>query len=377
MYLPRSIIYKEGIAVKVGVDTVRTDLKKRKRKMSNSNIAPGSGGLSDVLTAAIDNKTKPIGALGLLESTAHKIGMIQNTTAPELTKPHLVVFAGDHGIAKDGVSAYPQEVTYQMVLNFLNGGAAINVFCAQHNINLSVVDAGVVGDFDAHDKLLQEKVAHGTRSYLSEKAMTLEQCEMALAKGKNIVARIIKEGTNVIGFGEMGIGNTSAASILMSIFCELDIADCVGRGTGVNDEQFDHKVSILASAIKYHQVEKQSPMEVLSTFAGFEMVMMAGAMLSAAENKALIMVDGFIATAAFLAAYEIDKNILDYAVFCHQSDEQGHGKMLKYLNAEPLLKMNLRLGEGTGCALAYPLIESAVRFLNDMASFESAGVSKE
>ena len=344
--------------------------------MINYEIPPVGRELEESLRKAIDNKTKPVGALGTLESLAIKIGLIQNTLKPTLNKPSLVVFAGDHGVARNGVSAYPQEVTFQMVQNFLNGGAAINVFCNQHEIDLLVVDAGVAGDFDHQAGLRKEKISHGTANFLNGVAMSSEQFEDAFSRGKKITHDIAETGTNTIGFGEMGIGNTSAASVLMSLFCDLDISQCVGRGTGVNDEQLDNKIAVLTSALEYHGVDGKKPAEILQTFAGFEMVMMCGAMLAAAEARMIIMIDGFIATSVFLAAYHINKNILDYAVFCHQSDEQGHGKMLTHLGVEPLLKMNLRLGEGTGCALAYPLIQSSVAFLNDMASFESAGVSK-
>ncbi|MEL7003089.1 MAG: nicotinate-nucleotide--dimethylbenzimidazole phosphoribosyltransferase [Bacteroidota bacterium] len=345
--------------------------------MITFDINPLSQTIKESLQTAIDSKTKPLGALGTLESLAFQIGQIQNTINPILNEPHIIVFAGDHGAAKEGVSAFPQEVTYQMVLNFLHGGAAINVFCQQNKLGLTVVDAGVAADFDQQEGLLNEKVGHGTKSYLSEKAMDTHQCIEAMNRGKKIVDDLKSNGTNIVGFGEMGIGNTSAASLLMSVFCDLDIEQCVGRGTGVNDEQLANKLSVLKSALNYHHVSTNRPFEVLEAFAGFEMVMMAGAMLAAASNKMIIMVDGFIATSAFLAAYHINKNIIDYAIFCHKSDEQGHSRMLQYLKAEPILKMNLRLGEGTGCALAYPLIQSAVEFLNNMASFESAGVSNK
>jgi nicotinate-nucleotide--dimethylbenzimidazole phosphoribosyltransferase len=322
----------------------------------------------------IDFKTKPLGALGQLEEIALKIATIQQTLSPELTNPHLVVFAADHGIAKSGVSKYPAEVTPQMVLNFVYGGAAINVFCKQNGLNLKVVDAGVNFDFEENLPIIQQKIGYGTKNFLTESAMTMDELEQCLVKGRALVNQISAENCNVIGFGEMGIGNTSAASVLMSKICQLPINECVGRGTGVDDEGLKHKISILTEAINFHK-NINTPLEVLSTFGGFEIAQMVGAMLQAAENKMLIMVDGFIATSAFLVAHAIEPNVLDYAVACHQSDESGHKKMLNYLNIKPILQLNLRLGEGTGCALAYPLIQSAVNFLNEMASFESAGVS--
>jgi nicotinate-nucleotide--dimethylbenzimidazole phosphoribosyltransferase len=293
-----------------------------------------------------------------------------------LQNPTIVVFAGDHGIAKEGVSAYPQEVTFQMVMNFLQGGAAINVFSKQNNINLKVVDAGVNFDFEKHENLINAKIAHGTKSFLTEKAMTEAELQQCFVAGSEVVATIFETNCNVIGFGEMGIGNTSAATLLMSNLCDLPIEKCVGRGTGLNDVQYQNKIAILKQAQDFHG-EIKSPRAVLQTFGGFEIAQMCGAMLAAHHKNMLLLVDGFIATSAFLVAYKINPNIIDNAVFCHLSDESGHLNLLNYLNAEPLLKLNMRLGEGTGCAVAYPIITSAVSFLNSMASFESAGVSNK
>jgi nicotinate-nucleotide--dimethylbenzimidazole phosphoribosyltransferase len=324
----------------------------------------------------IDFKTKPLGSLGILERLALQIGAIQDTLSPQLLKPTIVVFAGDHGIAKNGVSAYPQEVTFQMVMNFLQGGAAINVFCQQNKIELKVVDAGVNVDFVAGSNLVHAKIAKGTKSFLTEKAMTDDQLQQCFEKGKEIVNDLNKSGCNVIGFGEMGIGNTSSATMLMSYLCDLPIEKCVGRGTGLNDTQFDNKIAILKQAQAFHG-ELENPKEVMKTFGGFEIAQMCGAMLSAFENNMLILVDGFIASNAFLAAFKLNSAILNNAVFCHLSDEYGHQNLLNYLHVEPLLKLNMRLGEGTGCAVAFPVIESAVTFLNNMASFEAAGVSNK
>jgi len=340
-------------------------------------IFPVDTSLEKELQHKIDYKTKPLGALGELEKIALKIGLIQSSLSPQLSKPHMLVFAGDHGAAADGLSAYPPEVTYQMVLNFLNGGAAINVFCDQHDLDLSIVDAGVNGDFEPHQKLINRKIAYGTNSFIIDKAMTRTQCEKALTSGIQLVDEVKNNGTNIIGFGEMGIGNTSSASLLMSCFCDLPIAECVGRGTGLSDEQLEQKVVKLKAALSNHKIDNSDAFEVLAAFGGFEIVMMAGAMLSAASLKMIIMVDGFIASSAMLAAAAFNKNVLDYAIFCHESEEKGHRKMLNYMNAEGLLKLNLRLGEGTGCALAYPLVKSAVGFLNNMASFETAAVSNK
>jgi nicotinate-nucleotide--dimethylbenzimidazole phosphoribosyltransferase len=324
----------------------------------------------------IDFKTKPLGALGMLEKIALQIGNIQNTLNPTLTKPTIVVFAGDHGIANAGVSAYPQEVTFQMVMNFLQGGAAINVFCEQHNIALKVVDAGVNFKFEANPNLIDSKIGFGTKNFLHEQAMTAPELQSCFAKAADTVDQIFNDNCNVIGFGEMGIGNTSSASVIMSVLCDLPIEKCVGRGTGLNDEQLLKKIAILQSAKERH-AGKKNPLEVLQTFGGFEVAQICGAMLQAHKNNMLILVDGFIASSAFLVAYKMNPAIFTNAIFCHLSDEFGHKNLLDYIRVDTVLKLNMRLGEGTGCAVAFPIIQSAIAFLNNMASFESAGVSNK
>ncbi len=326
------------------------------------------------LQSKIDNKTKPVGALGTLEQIALQVGMIQNTENPVLKEPAIVVFAGDHGIAKQGeVNPYPQEVTAQMVYNFLNQGAAINVFCNQHQIQLTIVDAGVNHDFESIPGLVDAKIAHSTKNYQHEAAMTTDQCSTAIRKGADIVKAIFDSGCNIIGFGEMGIGNTSAASLLMSYFTKIPVAECVGNGTGSGSEIVATKKRILNEVFEKHSVT--SPMEALATFGGFEIAMITGAMLKAAELKMTIVVDGFIVTAALLVARALHPEVIDYCIFAHNSNEQGHQKMLEFLGQQPLLNLGMRLGEGTGVAVAYPIIASSIAFLNSMASFESAGVS--
>ncbi|MCF6242708.1 MAG: nicotinate-nucleotide--dimethylbenzimidazole phosphoribosyltransferase [Bacteroidales bacterium] len=322
----------------------------------------------------IDQKTKPLGALGKLEEIALKISLIQNSLNPELKRPVHLVFAGDHGLADEGVSLYPKEVTAQMVFNFLNGGAAINVFCRQHNIDLKVVDAGVDYDFENNPEIIHRKIAHGTRNILKAPAMTIEQCHQAMKTGKELVQNEYLKGTNIISFGEMGIGNTSSASLLLHKYANIPIEDCVGAGTGLDNEQINKKIAVLKKAAeKYHPVLAE---EILTYFGGFEIAMMTGAILEAKENAMTIIVDGFIATSALLAAYKIKPEVLDNCIFSHQSNEKAHKLMLEYLGADALLNLNLRLGEGTGAVLAYPIIESAILFLNEMASFDDAGVSK-
>ena len=323
----------------------------------------------------IDTKTKPLGSLGKLESVAKQIAMIQQTLTPELKQPTILTFAGDHGAANAGVSAYPQEVTFQMVMNFLNGGAGINAFCKQNNIAHHVIDAGVNFDFEGAPGLIDAKVANGTASYLTEPAMTEEQLQACFDKSATIVADIAKDGCNVIGFGEMGIGNTASSSLIMSAMCELPIERCVGRGTGLDDDGMHRKFELLSQAQELHG-EITDPRQVMQTYGGFEIAQMCGAMLAAQQHGMVVMVDGFIASAAYLVAAAINPALAGHAIFCHTSGEAGHQLMLDHLKVEPLVNLGMRLGEGTGCAVAYPLIESAVAFLNDMASFESAGVSE-
>jgi len=324
----------------------------------------------------INHKTKPLGALGTLEEVALQVGQIQQSTTPILNRPVMLVFAGDHGIVEEGVSPYPQAVTAQMVLNFLAGGAAINVFAKQHNIVLQVVDSGVNGDIDSAD-LLNAKIGYGTHNFLNTAAMTVAQCEQALATGVKLAQQQVDVGSNVMGFGEMGIGNTSSASCLMSVLCDLPIADCVGRGTGLDDAGLAKKTKVLAQALAHHQLDKDNVLTVLATVGGFEIAMMVGAMLGAAQRNCVLLIDGFITTAALLVAATLQPNIVQYCIFSHCSDEAGHQFMLKHLKAKPLLNLGLRLGEGTGAALAFPLVQSAINFLNEMASFDSAGVSEK
>jgi len=332
--------------------------------------------LADELQHKIDFKTKPLGALGFLEQLAHKIGMVQQTTSPKLIKPHMIVFAADHGIATAGVSAYPQEVTYQMVMNFLGGGAAINVFCQQNNIDIKIVDAGVNFDFPEGLHLIDKKVRKSSRNILDEPAMTAEEYQQALENGKSVVEEIAETGCNIIGFGEMGIGNTSASSLMMSKLFDIPIEDCVGRGTGLNDMQLQNKVNILTRALEKYP-DLMTVDEIAQTFGGLEIVQMMGAMEEAFRKNMLILIDGFIATVAISILFKKNPEILNNCIFCHVSDEYAHIKLLELLDQKALLNLNLRVGEGTGCALAYPLIQSAVNFLNEMSSFEDANVSNK
>jgi len=331
-------------------------------------------GLSAALQHKIDHKTKPLGALGRLEGLAMQLGLIQQTLTPELRQPVMMVFAADHGIVAAGVSPYPQAVTMQMVLNFLQGGAAINVFARQVGMQIRIVDAGVNHDFAPHPMLLSHKVAMGTQNMLQGPAMSEAECEKAMNTGKQLAQAEIAKGSNVLAFGEMGIGNTTAAAALMAALCQLPAQACVGRGTGLNDASLQRKVEIVEQVLQYHAPHLHSPLSALQHVGGLEIAMMAGAMLGAAEKQAVILVDGFICTAAMLVASRIAPAVLQYAVFTHCSGEHGHRRLLQALQAEPLLDIGLRLGEGTGAALAYPLLQAAANFMNEMASFESAGV---
>jgi nicotinate-nucleotide--dimethylbenzimidazole phosphoribosyltransferase len=329
-----------------------------------------------LLQEKIDSKTKPIGSLGTLEILAFQMATVFETLNPKITNPNIVVFAADHGIANHGVSAYPQDVTRQMVANFLEGGAAINVFCKQNDIQLSIVDAGVNYDFPTNANLIPAKIAKGTQSFLHIPAMSETELQLCFEKGKTIVENIAKNGSNCIGFGEMGIGNTSTASVLMSILTNLPLEECVGKGTGVENEKLLQKQDILKKAIENYSGPAELKAQ-LAYFGGFEILQMASGMLTAFDHKMIILVDGFICSVAFLIASKINPDIIKNAVFCHCSAEKAHQKLLDYLGAKPILNLDLRLGEGTGCAIAFPILKSAEAFLNEMASFKSAGISRK
>lgn len=324
----------------------------------------------------IDLKTKPLGALGILEDLAFKIGKIQQTLSPKLINPHILLFAGDHGVAKAGVSAYPPEVTYQMVMNILNGGAAVTVFAKQNKITVKTIDAGVNYNFENIEGLIDAKVGFGTENFIETKALTKIQLDQCFEYASKIVKDVHQTGCNIIGFGEMGIGNTSSASMIMHHITKIELEDCIGRGTGLDNTQLLYKKELLKQANQFHG-EISNPLEILQTYGGFEVAQICGAMIEAYKNQMIILVDGFIATSAYLVAQALYPEIKEYAIFCHNSNEIGHQKMLNYLDVKPLLHLEMRVGEGTGCALAYPIIQNAVAFLNEMASFESAGVSNK
>ena len=346
---------------------------------SKFNITAPDQGLAAALQQKIDQKTKPLGALGQLENVARKIGLIQQRLDPEFDQPHLLVFAGDHGAAGSGVSAYPQEVTWQMVENFLAGGAAINVFARQNEIFLAIIDAGVAHDFGRRNRLIDAKVAPGTANYIEQPAMTAEQCAAAIERGAEIIRNLSANASNLVGFGEMGIGNTASAALLTHCLTGTPLADCIGRGTGLDDAGLARKQALLERALTRYRGTggNDDPLKVLAEFGGFEIAMMVGAMLGAAEAKMTLLIDGFIVGSAALIAARLAPPLLDYCIFCHRSAEPGHAAQLQALGVEPLLDLGLCLGEGTGAALAWPLVRAAAGFLNEMASFESAGVSEK
>lgn len=342
--------------------------------------------LRDELQAIIDQKTKPLGALGRLESLGLQLGLILGTTQPKIEQPQIRVFAADHGLAAHATSAFPSAVTAQMVMNFLQGGAAINVLARQHNVGLKIIDAGVATDFDKayfnksdftndanneHPELLDYKVRHGSRDALSEPAMTDAECEQAITNGMTVAKDLTG---NLLIVGEMGIGNTSAASLLLSRLGDLPLTDCIGRGTGLNNRGLQHKADILAQVLEQHK-GAITPFAALAALGGLEIATMVGALIQAASDGRVLLIDGFIASVALLVAEYLVPNVAQYAIFAHQSVEPGHAHLLQLLNAKPLLDLQMRLGEGSGAALALPILQSACAIINEMASFSDAGIS--
>lgn len=327
------------------------------------------------LVEKIDNLTKPKGSLGRLEELAIQVGTIQQTLTPSLSLPYHIVFGGDHGITAEGVSYTPAEVTPQMVFNFLTGGAGINFLARQHNINMKVVDAGINYDFNGLENLIDLKVRMGTRNYMHEAAVTPQEMELCLQRGAQVVTDCHEEGCNVISFGEMGIGNTSTSSMWMHLLAGIELEKCVGAGSGFDSEGVKRKLALLQKA-KNNYNGDGSTEDVLCYFGGYEMLMAVGAMLKAAELKIVILIDGFIMTNCALAAIKLYPQVAHYFIYGHQGDEYGHKYLLDYLQAKPLLYFGMRLGEGTGAVCAYPLVDSAVRMINEMATFAHAKVTK-
>ena len=323
----------------------------------------------------INNLTKPKGSLGRLEEIALQIALIQQTLTPALHKPQNIIFAADHGIVDEGVSLSPKEVTWQQLSNFLHGGAGVNFLCRQHGFELKIVDAGVDYDLPYEKGIIDMKVRRGTRNYLYEAAMTQEEMELCIERGAEVVRRCHEEGSNVLSFGEMGIGNTPSSSLWMTYFTGIPLEQCVGAGSGLNQQGIRHKYEVLKRSMENYNGDG-SATDIIRYFGGLEMVMAVGAMLQAAELKMLILVDGFIMTNCMLAAMQLCPAVKDYAIFGHCGDESGHKLILEYMQAKPLINLGLRLGEGTGAICAYPLVDSAVRMINEMDNFAHASITK-
>ena len=339
-----------------------------------SAIPPVDEAIRAAAYRRLDVLTKPRGALGLLEPLAAQVCAIQGTLDIKVVHPVGIVFAADHGVAEHGVSAYPREVTAQMVANFLHGGAAISVLAKLQGVELWIVDAGVDGDLTPHPCLIEAKIRRGTRNFIEEPAMTPGECADALQRGRDVVERVMSAGGNALILGEMGIGNTAAAAMLMHGLTGRELADCVGRGTGLDDGGLKRKRELLAQALE-RRAAPQAPLDLLAEFGGYEIAMLAGAALAGAARQALILVDGFTVTVAAALAAKLDPRVLDYCVFGHCSEEHAHRALLRHLKVQPLLDLGMRLGEGSGAALALSVVRASVALLTEMATFEGAGVS--
>jgi nicotinate-nucleotide--dimethylbenzimidazole phosphoribosyltransferase len=336
-------------------------------KISNSHVEEAK--------RYIDGLTKPIGSLGLLEDIAARLSGMKKQRFPKISPPGVLVFASDHGVVEEGVSAFPKEVTAQMVYNFLNGGAAINVFARQIGAHFSIIDVGVASDME-HEQLVSRKVDYGTRNFVQEDAMTEEQARQAILVGMEATQAIIDQGAKALILGEMGIGNTTAASAIVSVVTGCSVEQAVGTGTGISQDAKVHKQKVILKAIRERQPNLEDGLDIVKKVGGFEIAAIAGAILKAAERRIPIIIDGFICTSAALIACLLQPNAKEYMFASHLSQEPGHEAALQFLQLKPLLDLKLRLGEGTGAALAYPIIEAAARMLSEMATFESAGVSK-
>ena len=338
--------------------------------MKQFNITPLDISAIPTIQAKIDNLNKPKGSLGRLEDLALQICLIQQTLEPSLAHPCHLLLGGDHGIEREGVSVSPRCVTWQQMINFTHGGGGVNMFCRQHGFKLRIVDVGVDYDLAGIDGIIDRKIARGTRNFLYEAAMTEEEFDRAIQIGCDLVADCIAEGCQVLSIGEMGIANTSPSSIWMHLFTGIPLADCIGAGAGLDTTGISHKYEVLSEAVRHFHGEP------LSYFGGYEMVAAIGAMLKAAEKHLVILVDGFIMTACALAAIQLYPAAKDYMIFTHCGDESGHKRMLDAMGANALLHLGLRLGEGTGALCAFPIVDSAVRMMNEMNNFENANITK-
>jgi nicotinate-nucleotide--dimethylbenzimidazole phosphoribosyltransferase len=324
----------------------------------------------------LDSLTKPPGSLGKLEVIAQQVAGITGERVPDLGRKAVIVMAGDHGVCEEGVSAFPAEVTAQMVLNFLNGGAAVNVLARQAGAEVVCVDIGVNADLK-HPELVSRKVRRGTANIARGAAMSREEALQAIEAGMNVVAEWVKKGIRVFATGEMGIGNTTPSSALLAVLGGCDPADVVGRGTGIDDARRKHKIEVVRRAVEVNQADPSDPVEVLAKLGGLEIAGLVGVILGAASLRCPVVIDGFISSAAGLVAVRIAPECKGYLIASHQSQEQGHRAMLEAVGLSPILQMDMRLGEGTGAVLCFPIIDSALAIMREMATFDSAGVSKE
>ena len=329
------------------------------------------GLLRQQIQTKIDNLNKPKGSLGRLEELAMQVCLIQQTLSPTLSHPCHLLLGGDHGIEREGVSISPREVTWQQMINFTHGGGGVNMFCRQHGFKLRIVDVGVDYDLSHVDGIIHRKIARGTKNFLYEPAMSEEEFDKAIETGVSLVDDCIAEGCNILSIGEMGIANTSPSSIWMHLFSDISLKDCIGAGAGLDTPGIRHKYEVLSKALENWNHE-----DPVRYFGGFEMVAAIGAMLRAAEQHLVILVDGFIMTACALAAIRFYPASQDYMIFTHCGDERGHRMMLDIVDAKPLLSLGLRLGEGTGALCAYPIVDSAVRMINEMNNFDNARITK-
>ena len=346
--------------------------------MKDFVIQPINRSLESAIQEKIDNLNKPKGALGRLEELAIQVCLIQQSLTPSLANPCHLLFGGDHGIECEGVSVSPREVTWQQMINFTHGGGGVNMFCRQHGFKLRIVDVGVDYDLSAVEGIFNHKIARGTKNFLYEPAMSEKEFDQAIQIGSELVDECIAEGCKVLCVGEMGIANTSPSSIWMSLFGNIPLAECIGAGAGLDKPGIQHKYEVLSKALENYRSQEPQPTTItpLRYFGGFEMIAAIGAMLRAAEQHLIILIDGFIMTACAAAAIQLYPNVKDYMIFTHCGDESGHKRMLDMVGAKPLLNLGLRLGEGTGALCTYPLIDSAVRMINEMNNFDNARITK-
>ena len=356
--------------------------------MKTFDIHPTQRSLQPAIQDKIDNLNKPKGSLGRLEEIAMQVCLMQQTLYPSLAHPCHLLLGGDHGIEREGVSVSPREVTWQQMINFTRGGGGVNMFCRQHGFKLRIVDVGVDYDLSAVPGIINRKIARGTKNFLYEPAMSEEEFNRAIQIGSDLVDDCIAEGCRVLSIGEMGIANTSPSSIWMSLFGGSPLKDCIGAGAGLKGEGIRHKYEVLSRAVdNFKRFDEQDGAannyqssivncQFIRYFGGFEMVAAIGAMLRAAEQHLIILVDGFIMTACALAAIKLYPASQDYMIFTHCGDESGHKMMLDIVGAKPLLHLGLRLGEGTGALCAFPIVDSAVRMMNEMNNFQNAKITK-